>query len=209
MRHGGDLSPGCTTPEQIAETAIQEDADAVGLSILSAPTDPGPRVASALRTGRWDVVSPSGDDSGRRHSGAEEARVAEVFTPARRPMRSEFGNAPSQGANRPPPSSRTRRRCAAARRWSPAAVPPVSRWPRRRRRPVPAGVFALVAVVAAAPQAASPKRGQLQRRRGSIDVRFTEPFTLVGRSLIPFHVLRSPPPRIAGRAIQVSPADVE
>src|SRR6201997_4486239 len=57
------------TPEQIAETVIQEDADAVGLSILSgaesgrAAEGPGSRRRPRHR---------GGDDPGRRHPGAEE-----------------------------------------------------------------------------------------------------------------------------------------
>jgi methylmalonyl-CoA mutase C-terminal domain/subunit len=72
------------TPEQIAETAIQEDADAVGLSILSgAHMTLVPRVVQLLRDqGAEDVVVTVGgtipaDDIPELKS----AGVAEVFTP--------------------------------------------------------------------------------------------------------------------------------
>ena len=72
------------TPEQIAETAIQEDADAVGLSILSgAHMTLVPRVVELLEEqGAGDVVVtvggtiPSDDIPELKKLG-----VAEVFTP--------------------------------------------------------------------------------------------------------------------------------
>ena len=72
------------TPEQIVETVIQEDADAVGLSILSGahmtlvPADRGPAEGRGRR-GRG--AGGRRHDPQRRHPGAEGARVAEVFTP--------------------------------------------------------------------------------------------------------------------------------
>ena len=72
------------TPEQIAETALQEDVDAVGLSLLSgAHLTLFPRVMEELRQPR------PGRRAGvrrRRHPGADiatlkEQGVAEVFTP--------------------------------------------------------------------------------------------------------------------------------
>ena len=72
------------TPEQIAETVIQEDADAVGLSILSgAHMTLVPRVIEMLREqGVEDVVVTVGgtipaDDIAE----LKAAGVAEVFTP--------------------------------------------------------------------------------------------------------------------------------
>jgi methylmalonyl-CoA mutase C-terminal domain/subunit len=72
------------TPEQIAETVIQEDADAVGLSILSgAHMTLVPRVIEKLRgQGVEDVVITVGgtipaDDVAE----LKAAGVAEVFTP--------------------------------------------------------------------------------------------------------------------------------
>jgi len=72
------------TPEQIAETVIQEDAHAVGLSILSgAHMTLVPRVVSLLRDqGADDVVVTVGgtipkDDIPE----LKELGVAEVFTP--------------------------------------------------------------------------------------------------------------------------------
>jgi methylmalonyl-CoA mutase C-terminal domain/subunit len=72
------------TPEQIAETAIQEDADAVGLSILSgAHMTLVPRLIDVLREKEaCDIVVtvggtiPAGDIPGLKKLG-----VAEVFTP--------------------------------------------------------------------------------------------------------------------------------
>ncbi len=72
------------TPEQIAATVIQEDADAVGLSILSgAHMTLVPRVVELLRTeGVEDVVLTVGgtipaDDAPE----LKKLGVAEVFTP--------------------------------------------------------------------------------------------------------------------------------
>src|SRR2546421_4931908 len=72
------------TPEQIAETAIQEDADAVGLSILSgAHMTLVPRVVQLLsEQGAGDVVVTVGgtipaDDIPE----LKKLGVAEVFTP--------------------------------------------------------------------------------------------------------------------------------
>jgi methylmalonyl-CoA mutase, C-terminal domain len=72
------------TPEQIAETAMQEDADAVGLSLLSgAHSTLFPRVIEELRArGLSEVlvfgggVIPSGDIPALKAQG-----VAEIFTP--------------------------------------------------------------------------------------------------------------------------------
>ena len=72
------------TPEQIVETAIQEDADAVGISILSgAHMTLVPRILELLRAqGAEDVLVlvggtiPTDDAEELRHAG-----VAEVYTP--------------------------------------------------------------------------------------------------------------------------------
>jgi methylmalonyl-CoA mutase C-terminal domain/subunit len=72
------------TPEQIVETAIQEDADAVGISILSgAHMTLVPRILELLRArGAEDVLVvvggtiPSDDIDELKRQG-----VAEVFTP--------------------------------------------------------------------------------------------------------------------------------
>jgi methylmalonyl-CoA mutase C-terminal domain/subunit len=72
------------TPEQIVETAIQEDADAVGISILSgAHMTLVPRILELLRENEADDVLvvvggtiPSEDARELRRLG-----VAEVFTP--------------------------------------------------------------------------------------------------------------------------------
>jgi methylmalonyl-CoA mutase, C-terminal domain len=72
------------TPEQVVETAIQEDADAVGISILSgAHMTLVPRIVDLLRErGAGDVrvvvggTIPAGDIAELKSLG-----VAEVFTP--------------------------------------------------------------------------------------------------------------------------------
>ena len=72
------------TPEQIVETAIQEDADAVGISILSgAHMTLVPRIVEGLRANEaGDVLVVVGGTIPQED--AEELRrlgVAEVFTP--------------------------------------------------------------------------------------------------------------------------------
>jgi methylmalonyl-CoA mutase C-terminal domain/subunit len=72
------------TPEQIVETAIQEDADAVGISILSgAHMTLVPRIVEGLRANEAeDVLVVVGGTIPRED--ADELRalgVAEVFTP--------------------------------------------------------------------------------------------------------------------------------
>jgi methylmalonyl-CoA mutase C-terminal domain/subunit len=72
------------TPEQIVETAIQEDADAVGISILSgAHMTLVPKIVDGLKeNGRDDVLVvvggtiPKGDVRVLKEGG-----VAEIFTP--------------------------------------------------------------------------------------------------------------------------------
>jgi methylmalonyl-CoA mutase C-terminal domain/subunit len=72
------------TPEQIVETAIQEDADAVGISILSgAHMTLVPKIVDGLReNGLEDVLVVVGGTIPREDT--EELKrkgVAEVFTP--------------------------------------------------------------------------------------------------------------------------------
>ena len=72
------------TPEQIVETAIQEDADAVGISILSgAHMTLVPRILSGLKeNGIEDVlVVVGGTIPGEDADALKEQGVAEVFTP--------------------------------------------------------------------------------------------------------------------------------
>ena len=72
------------TPEQIVETAIQEDADAVGISILSgAHMTLMPRVVGLLRErGADDVlVVVGGTIPADDVVALKEQGVAEVFTP--------------------------------------------------------------------------------------------------------------------------------
>jgi methylmalonyl-CoA mutase cobalamin-binding domain/chain len=72
------------TPEQIVETAIQEDADAIGISILSgAHMTLVPRILGLLRDrGAEDVlVVVGGTIPGDDVTELKDAGVAEVFTP--------------------------------------------------------------------------------------------------------------------------------
>ena len=72
------------TPEQIVETAVQEDADAVGISILSgAHMTLVPKIVEGLHAeGLDDVLVVVGGTIPKRDVEAlKEAGVAEVFTP--------------------------------------------------------------------------------------------------------------------------------
>jgi methylmalonyl-CoA mutase C-terminal domain/subunit len=72
------------TPEQIVETVIQEDADAVGLSILSgAHMTLVPRVVELLREQQAEdvLVTVGGTIPAEDISELKAAGVAEVFTP--------------------------------------------------------------------------------------------------------------------------------
>jgi len=72
------------TPEQIAETVIQEDADAIGISILSgAHMTLVPRILDLLRDQGVDdvLVTVGGTIPGRDVEELKAAGVAEVFTP--------------------------------------------------------------------------------------------------------------------------------
>jgi methylmalonyl-CoA mutase C-terminal domain/subunit len=72
------------TPEQIVETVLQEDADAVGLSILSgAHMTLVPRVVSLLREQDAGdvVVTVGGTIPAQDIPELKELGVAEVFTP--------------------------------------------------------------------------------------------------------------------------------
>ncbi|MGH3033130.1 MAG: cobalamin B12-binding domain-containing protein [Gaiellaceae bacterium] len=72
------------TPEQIVETAVQEDADAVGISILSgAHMTLVPRILEGLReSGAEDVLVVVGGTIPKDDVAAlKDQGVAEVFTP--------------------------------------------------------------------------------------------------------------------------------
>lgn len=72
------------TPEQIAETAIQEDVDAIGLSVLSgAHMTLFPRVVEVLRDRNVDdiVVFGGGIIPEEDVAPLEEAGLAAIFTP--------------------------------------------------------------------------------------------------------------------------------
>jgi len=74
-RHGGHLHRPAPNPEQIVETAIQEDADAVGISILSgAHMTLVPRILEGLREqGAEDVLVVVGRHGSRPTTPAEPA----------------------------------------------------------------------------------------------------------------------------------------
>jgi len=72
------------TPEQIVETAIQEDADAVGISVLSgAHMTLVPRILELLRENEADdvLVIVGGTIPGDDARELKELGVAETFTP--------------------------------------------------------------------------------------------------------------------------------
>ena len=72
------------TPEQIVETVIQEDADAVGLSILSgAHMTLVPRILDLLKAEQAEdvVVTVGGTIPAQDIPELKELGVAEVFTP--------------------------------------------------------------------------------------------------------------------------------
>ena len=72
------------TPEQIVETAVQEDADAVGISILSgAHMTLVPRILDLLRDeGAGDILVTVGGTVPREDiAELKQLGVAEVFTP--------------------------------------------------------------------------------------------------------------------------------
>ncbi len=72
------------TPEQIVETAIQEDADAVGISILSgAHMTLVPRIVEGLRANDADdvLVVVGGTIPAEDAEELRQLGVAEVFTP--------------------------------------------------------------------------------------------------------------------------------
>ena len=72
------------TPEQIVETAVQEDADAVGISILSgAHMTLVPRILDGLKeNGAEDVLVVVGGTIPKEDSDElKQQGVAEVFTP--------------------------------------------------------------------------------------------------------------------------------
>jgi methylmalonyl-CoA mutase C-terminal domain/subunit len=72
------------TPEQIVETAIQEDADAVGISILSgAHMTLVPRILDGLRENEADdvVVVVGGTIPAEDAGELRDLGVAEIFTP--------------------------------------------------------------------------------------------------------------------------------
>ena len=72
------------TPEQIVETAVQEDADAIGVSILSgAHMTLIPRIIEGLRENGLDdvLVVVGGTIPPNDAAALKERGVAEVFTP--------------------------------------------------------------------------------------------------------------------------------
>ena len=98
------------TPEQIVETVIQEDADAVGLSILSgAHMTLVPRNLELLREQGVDdvVITVGGTNPSDDVETLKELGVAEVFNPAPRPSRRSISSVARSG---PSNAARPRRR---------------------------------------------------------------------------------------------------
>jgi methylmalonyl-CoA mutase C-terminal domain/subunit len=93
------------TPEQIVETVIQEDADAVRLSILSgAHMTLVPRVVQLLREQRDDgvLVTVGGTIPAEDADPLKRLGVAEVFTPGASTARIvDFIRAACAGSGRP------------------------------------------------------------------------------------------------------------
>ena len=124
------------TPEQIVETVLQEDADAVGLSILSgAHMTLVPKIIELLHEQGADdvVVTVGGTIPAHDIPELKQLGVAEVFTPGSRRrqaivdfIRGAVTPAASSGAAARPPM-RTRREGATAR------APDPRRRPNRRR----------------------------------------------------------------------------
>ena len=94
------------TPEQIVETAIQEDADAVGISILSgAHMTLVPRILEGLRENGADdvLVLVGGTIPADDAEALKQMGVAEVFTPGASTsaivefLRSRLSIAPASG----------------------------------------------------------------------------------------------------------------
>jgi methylmalonyl-CoA mutase C-terminal domain/subunit len=81
------------TPEQIVETAVQEDADCIGLSVLSgAHLTLFARVTALLRERGARTSSCSAAASSRRTTSPSDAgRGRRVFTPGPRRARSSSG----------------------------------------------------------------------------------------------------------------------
>ena len=93
------------TPEQIVETVIQEDADAVGLSILSgAHMTLVPRVVELLREqGVDDVVDHRRRHDPRRgHPRAQEPRASPRCSPRARPRRRSSISSAAPSSRREP-----------------------------------------------------------------------------------------------------------
>ena len=92
------------TPEQIVETVIQEDADAVGLSILSgAHMTLVPRIMELLREQGADdvVVTVGGTIPADDVAELKELGVAEVFTPGASTRTMSTSSAPPSAPDRP------------------------------------------------------------------------------------------------------------
>ena len=99
------------TPEQIAETVIQEDADAIGLSILSgAHMTLVPRVVELLKEQGADdvVITVGGTIPADDVPELKKLGVSEVFTPGARHRRDRRVRAQRrQGLTRPARGART------------------------------------------------------------------------------------------------------
>ena len=96
------------TPEQIAETAIQEDADAVGLSCHSGAhmtLFPGSSSCSASRAATTSSCSAAGSSRPRTSRSSRRTGVEKIFTPGRPHHRHRGLAARAGSARRKPPSA--------------------------------------------------------------------------------------------------------
>ena len=96
------------TPEQIVETVIQEDADAVGLSILSgAHMTLVPRIVELLREqGIDDVLSPSAGRSPPTTSRSSSGSASPRSSRPARPRRTSSTSSAARSAGGPPADAR-------------------------------------------------------------------------------------------------------
>ena len=90
------------TPEQIVAAALQEDADAIGLSILSGAHmtqfSPGARAAGGARRRATSWCSAAASSRRRTSPSSSAMGVARIFTPGAPTTRSSTGSGPRWAA---------------------------------------------------------------------------------------------------------------